>query len=146
VPHKNATERRNYHKRYMRSYAIEKRARGLCRQYGCANRSDREYCEQHRARQLELNSRARAECYAGYGGKCECCGDSNPMFLTLDHRDDDGAKMRAAGEYATTLYRKLKRLGFPKTFRLLCFNCNCGRYRNGGCCPHEGQFQCASIT
>lgn len=23
-------------------------------------------------------------------------------------------------------------------YQLLCFNCNCGRHRNGGVCPHKG--------
>jgi hypothetical protein len=27
---------------------------------------------------------------------------------------------------------------FPNdVLRLLCFNCNCGRAKNGGICPHE---------
>ena len=25
----------------------------------------------------------------------------------------------------------------PDTIQILCFNCNCGRARNGGICPHE---------
>lgn len=35
------------------------------------------------------------------------------------------------------MYRWLKKQGFPKgDFRVMCFNCNLGRQRNGGECPH----------
>lgn len=41
---------------------------------------------------------------------------------------------------STRLYRSLKRRGFPKDrFRLLCANCNLGRYLNGGVCPHHNR-------
>lgn len=34
-------------------------------------------------------------------------------------------------------YRWLRKHSYPKgNFRLLCFNCNCGRELNGGICPH----------
>ena len=26
---------------------------------------------------------------------------------------------------------------FPEGFQILCFNCNAGKHRNGGRCPHE---------
>lgn len=26
---------------------------------------------------------------------------------------------------------------FPDGFQILCFNCNCGRHRNGDVCPHK---------
>jgi hypothetical protein len=29
--------------------------------------------------------------------------------------------------------------GFPKGFQTLCMNCNWGKYRNGGQCPHKGK-------
>jgi hypothetical protein len=31
----------------------------------------------------------------------------------------------------------LKKRGYPPGYRVLCFNCNRGRYLNGGVCPHE---------
>jgi hypothetical protein len=31
----------------------------------------------------------------------------------------------------------LKRNNFPSGYRVLCMNCNHGRKRNGGICPHE---------
>lgn len=95
-----------------------------------------------RARAAELQRaryRAlRAEVIAAYGGACACCSESQSIFLELDHADDSGAAHRrevGRGSYLT--YRAVKKAGFPADkFRLLCANCNQGRQRNGGVCPH----------
>jgi hypothetical protein len=77
----------------------------------------------------------RLECIKEYGGKCACCGETNPKFLTIDHIHNDGHKEgRVRGNYPL----KLKRLGYPKDrHQILCFNCNCGRAYNRGLCPHH---------
>jgi hypothetical protein len=72
--------------------------------------------------------------FEAYGLKCECCGEANPCFLTIDHINNDGAAERQAG--VRNIYRKIIRDGFPDTYRLLCFNCNCARYHQG-ICPHQ---------
>ena len=44
----------------------------------------------------------------------------------------------AYGGGAKALYRCVKKLKFPKDrFQLLCANCNQGKRRNGGVCPHK---------
>jgi hypothetical protein len=30
---------------------------------------------------------------------------------------------------------------FPPEFQILCFNCNLGRSRSGGVCPHENLLE-----
>jgi hypothetical protein len=73
---------------------------------------------------------------AGYGGRCACCGESNPGFLTIDHIHGNGSELRRTTETGV-LYWKLSREGFPKdNHRLYCMNCNWGSYRNGNQCPH----------
>lgn len=72
-----------------------------------------------------------------YGGKCACCGETKPKFLTLDHTDDDGGLMRKIHGYGTKLYSWIIKNEFPTNLQLMCYNCNCGRYRNGGICPHQ---------
>jgi len=75
---------------------------------------------------------------AGYGGKCSCCGETEPEFLTIDHIDGDGAAKRKSGADAgPAFYNRLIAEGFPKDrYRLLCMNCNfaLGKY---GHCPHK---------
>jgi hypothetical protein len=79
------------------------------------------------------NEALRVEVIERYGGKCACCGETEPCFLGMDHiggksdRYDTGAN----------LYKRLKRENFPKEgYRVLCHNCNLaiGFY---GKCPHE---------
>jgi hypothetical protein len=78
------------------------------------------------------------EVVVAYGGKCSCCGEKEKRFLQVDHINSDGGPERAAGIATGNLYRRLKRLGFPRDrYQLLCANCNHGRYLNGGVCPHK---------
>lgn len=117
-----------------------------------AENADRIRAERALKRNAETRARAselqraryralRAEIIAAYGGKCDCCGEAEPTFLELDHATDDGAAHRkeiGRGSHAT--YKVVKQAGFPRDkFRLLCANCNQGRQRNGGICPHQQQ-------
>lgn len=76
---------------------------------------------------------------AHYGGRCVCCGETHIEFLTLDHVNGDGAKMRREvhGSTAPRFYLWVIRNGYPETIQVLCMNCNWGRARNGGVCPHK---------
>ena len=69
-----------------------------------------------------------------YGMVCECCGESNPKFLTLDHINGKGERNKATTQAAL---RDAVLHFDPKKYRTLCFNCNCGRHWNGGVCPHK---------
>lgn len=72
-----------------------------------------------------------------YGGRCECCGESGPEFLTIDHINGDGNEHRKAGLRGWRLYQWLAKRGYPKdAFRLLCLNCNFARGQFGEC-PHK---------
>ena len=83
----------------------------------------------------ESTDRTKADTFARYGSKCICCGESNPKFLTFDHIN--GHTVPNLERRREAAWRDARRQGFPDTFRILCFNCNCGRQANGGTCPHE---------
>lgn len=89
--------------------------------------------------QISQRTRAvRAEVIKAYGGKCECCGETEQRFLQIDHSKNDGGSDRKIGLGTGRLYRWLKANHYPTDrFRLLCANCNLGRYLNGGVCPHQ---------
>lgn len=60
-----------------------------------------------------------------YGGKCICCGENNPLFLTIDHINNNGAEERKSKKYnQDKFYNLLISNNFPNQYRLLCYNCN----------------------
>ncbi len=80
-------------------------------------------------------ARLRSEVIYAYGRLCECCGEEHLEFLTIDHKHGGGSKERKSG--GASLYKRLKKLGFPKDkYRCLCMNCNwsLGKW---GYCPHN---------
>lgn len=78
------------------------------------------------------------EWLAAYGGKCVCCDERESVFLTVEHVKGDGKQHRKMVGTGPNLLRDLKRRGWPQEdFSILCFNCNSGKFRNGGQCPHE---------
>ena len=96
------------------------------------------YAVRYRASSRNKAKEIKDTVIAHYGGKCGCCGEPNPKFLTIDHINNDGAMQRSGrGGQSRGIYAWIVRNGFPTTLRLLCYNCNCGRDKNGGICPHE---------
>jgi hypothetical protein len=87
--------------------------------------------------QESFNKRLRREMLDAYGGRCACCGESEPKFLAIDHIHNDGASHRKeVGGGGSQLYAWLKRNNFPKDrFQLLCHNCNLAKGFYGEC-PH----------
>lgn len=93
-------------------------------------------CETCYDKHIEKSRKLKIEIMNQYGGvRCECCGESNIGFLTIDHKYDDGIKDRISN-----FYRHLKKNGFPDKDRLrvLCYNCNMGREKTDNkFCPHK---------
>lgn len=119
------------------------RKSGRCGICGGANNTDTHRCQSCRSRMLtrakETIDTLRDRVYATYGGYlCKCCGETIRQFLSLDHINNDGNKHRKEiGSRSLQLYRWIVANNFPPTFQVLCLNCNIGRARNGGVCPHK---------
>lgn len=100
-------------------------------------KSDKKYRDSHKkeiaVRKKEYRERIKLEGIQVYGGKCSCCGEAEPRFLTLEHLNG-----REKGDVLTgkKAWAKVKALGYPSDYTVLCFNCNCckGAY---GKCAHE---------
>lgn len=150
------------HRRYSKAKKEERIAQGLCVDCGkMPALPGITTCEVHRdkrrlfakgptAQQWKQN--LKDEVYAAYGGyRCACCGEEEPLFLTVDHVNNDGAAHRRtitngrknpktggpAPNNSYEVYLWLKRNGFPEGYQILCHNCNTGKHRNGGVCPHQ---------
>jgi ferric-dicitrate binding protein FerR (iron transport regulator) len=85
--------------------------------------------------------RRRDEVFAAYGGyRCACCAETERMFLSIDHINNDGNVERKSGAYrssGTAFYLWLCKQGFPRGYQVLCMNCQVGKHKNGGVCPHQ---------
>ena len=107
------------------------------------NKSQSKWRENNRelANRLSRESKKRYEkkakkaVFENYGKKCSCCGESNLLFLSIDHINGGGTKhrKRIREKITTWLYRN----NFPKGYQTLCFNCNWGKHINNGICPHK---------
>lgn len=89
-----------------------------------------------------LNAAIKDEVFKAYGGwKCNCCGETERSFLTIDHMENNGSKLRREGVHghSTQFYRWLRKGNFPEQFQVLCMNCQFGKRMNGGCCPHQAR-------
>lgn len=73
-----------------------------------------------------------------YGNKCSCCGETEKYFLAVDHINGCSNKERNKAK-GTHFYRLVLRN--PHLYRLLCHNCNHGRFLNGGICPHKNKTE-----
>jgi hypothetical protein len=95
--------------------------------------------EEWRKKLEYVASRARkckSQVFGHYGTRCACCGESNMGFLTIDHIDGCDKETRKRQGLGSTFYSWLRHNRFPQGFQTLCYNCNMGRARNGGICPH----------
>lgn len=85
--------------------------------------------------------RCREQVFAAYGGwKCTCCGETEKLFLSIDHIENNGAAERRAGLYkggGSAFYAWLRKQNFPPGYQVLCMNCQVGKHKNGGVCPHN---------
>jgi hypothetical protein len=127
-------DRTAYFKTYRSRREVLARRCELQRLWAIANKGYVEAAAEERKVEAE---KLRLEIIEVYGGRCACCGEHRHELLTMDHvggRKSVGHSRNISGN---TLYRWLKKHGFPKDlFRLLCFNCNCS-IGIRGYCPHE---------
>jgi hypothetical protein len=96
----------------------------------------------HRKANKKYRHGLKEEAHRAYGNKCQCCGETIPEFLTLDHVKNDGKEHREALGHSGRghgFYLWLKRQGYPKEIvQLLCMNCNWAKGVFGKC-PHKLQ-------
>lgn len=108
------------------------------RDYHNKNREERN--RQCNERNKKLHQKYCIEVLTHYGGnppKCACCGENHILFLTIDHINGDGAEHKRRIKQ-NSVYRWLIKNNFPEGYQVLCYNCNCGKYRthsNSQFCP-----------
>lgn len=114
---------------------------GVCSECGGVPLVTKRHCGLCRAKHNLVTRRRSATIrdivFNAYGGyRCKCCGETERVFLTIDHMNDDGAEHRK--QIGSALYRWLIKNNFPPNFQVLCINCQVGRKYCHGTCPHQG--------
>lgn len=134
---KDTEKRKENHRRYMKEVWYPKNKEKHIKLVA-ARRVRPEVRKQTNANAKATRDKTKAWVIQQYGGRCSCpnCPETDVRFLTLDHVKGDGNLHRKTTKYAS-LYTWAKKNNYPDTLRLLCWNCNCGRYHNNGVCPHE---------
>lgn len=69
-----------------------------------------------------------------YGNSCKCCGESNLVFLVIDHINGGGNKEHDIVGHGTQFYRWLIKNNYPSGYQVLYHNCNFSKRM--GECPH----------
>lgn len=94
-------------------------------------------CEKKQQTDKSYRLRIKEEVITRYGGKCVCCSLRILAFLTIDHIHGNGEEDREENGSGFKFYLKLaKQETDLNKYQVMCFNCNCGRARNKGVCPH----------
>lgn len=107
-------------------------------EYQKRNRLDRREYEHDRYLKI------KEEVINHYGGKCNCCGETEHAFLQIDHINGNGNAHRREiqakyhGRVPMALW--VKRNGFPEEYQILCANCNNAKAIYG-ICPHQANLQ-----
>lgn len=74
--------------------------------------------------------RLREKIFAHYGRECVNCKESNIIFLSVDHINEDGYSHRKSiGNSSASLHEFLKKNNFPEGYQILCHSCNLKKYR-----------------
>jgi hypothetical protein len=97
----------------------------------CARRYAREWAKAHPP--ASNYRQVREQAILAYGGKCNCCGESNIKFLGFDHID--GLQGNPRGSSRQLVFRLRKGGYTDPTIQVLCHNCNMAKGIYGAC-PH----------
>lgn len=124
-------------KEYRRTRPAEVKKRNSAR----ATKWNKDNPDKRKKHALNYYYRLQDQTIMAYGGYvCACCGETEPLFLTLDHINNDGGKFRKKygfKNHGPKFYKWLRDNGYPSGYQVLCSNCNHGKHRNKGICPHQ---------
>lgn len=92
-----------------------------------------------RLRKIEQGQLFKDQIIQHYGGKCNCCGETEQTFLAIDHINGNGNSHRKKikKSSSSSFYKWLIDKNFPDEFQILCYNCNMSKYLRGGICAHK---------
>ena len=116
----------------------------LCFNCNCSkNHIDKDDLSDYaRPRAKKRYDRVKRDYFTLYGNKCQCCGETNPKYLTMEHlrisRKEHISRIGYRASSIVMMTDAIKTDSERQLFGLLCFNCNCNdSYKKGLACPHK---------
>ncbi len=110
-----------------RRYYMKHRKAGLC--VSCTEPAVQGvlclfHAKKQNKRQKKINRDVRQQVLDHYGAACAWpdCGITDPDMLSLDHKENDGAKERREIGRGNTFYRFVIKSGYPDKYQILCMN------------------------
>jgi len=106
------------------------------------SKSQIKFSQNNKESTKKYRKKIRKEVIDKYGGKCVCCGETELLFLTIDHKNNDGnlERIEMSGDQSGSsmkFFFKIRKEPIREDLQILCFNCNLGRSMNDGICPHH---------
>jgi len=127
---------------YGRTTSPDENERHRARRQECKRATGYAKSEDERAKGREHFLLLRTKVITLYGGKCECCGETQYKMLTIDHKVKTYYKDKIHGvALVYDALREHERSGYPNPkYQLLCWSCNISKGKFGYC-PHEQHHQ-----
>lgn len=141
MPYKSSHKRKKYHRSYMLRWRDKNPEKWKLIQ----QRFEKKHKEKRHAYHVKINRRRyhvlKAITIQKYGGKCNCCGEKDIRFLTIDHVKNNGKfERKKLNNYVGKIFGYLaKSRKKPAQYQILCWNCNMGKYHYN-ICPHKNEF------
>ena len=101
--------------------------------------------EELKAVAKQAHKRVKDKVFNHYGKACICCGETEIVFLAIDHIGGKGTRHRnnINTQGGSSFYNWIVRNNYPKLFQVLCHNCNWAKYCGG--CPHQNTSKLSAI-
>lgn len=96
--------------------------------------------ERNTAKCRRYQRKLRQRALEAYGSVCQCCGESQFEFLSLDHINGGGHEHRRQVGYGNSFLLWLNRNNFPPGLQVLCHNCNMAKGFHKEC-PHQSMMR-----
>lgn len=132
-----------YHVKWRSTHTKEYRIKALARYHERIKEMSpevlvafrKEHVRKKQIRYYEIKEKV----YSAYGHACSCCGEVQSEFLTLDHVNNDGNTHRKemGSHQAENFLKWIIANRYPNTVQILCWNCQWGKVKNNGVCPHQ---------
>lgn len=153
-----ATQWRNDNQLRHKLYVQERYQKNRETDIERAKKWNKENPERHKKNADNHYAILREQALHAYGKFCQCCGETEPDFLCIDHVNNDGYLYRKSVKNPETgkfykvgphtgigLLKWLRDHDYPDGFQVLCHNCNHSKKKHG-VCIHQLDLKREGVT